>query len=434
MATAEVSLATTGFEMAILAKPHEIIPIKFFAPQGSDAILTALEEEVMRERAKLDISTERGRKAIASLAYKVSQSKTALDKARKDLVANQKEALKAIDKEGGLIWDRVEALQKKVRAELDEYEEVEKERVAAHEAELKIIVDCQSFPNPRNIIAIEAYIAALKIARQRNWEEFNSRAEAAIGEALRVFHCYLEDTKEAEAERAELERLRREEAERKEAARLQAIADEAAAKERRAAEERAAEAARAAEAERQQIELERAEAEAKAKQEEARRIEAERQAVLERERAELEARETEQRLKHQIERERIAAEDRRIREAEYAEQKRVAAVQEAERQLRVAEERRLAEEKAAQARIEEAQRQAERDRAAAVEAERKRVADEAERVRLETERREADRSHRAKVNNAALAALEASGIDKSTARAVISLIARGTVPHVTINY
>ena len=423
MATAEISLATTGFEMAILAKPHEIIPIQFFAPQGSDAILTALEEEVMRERAKLDISTERGRKAIASLAYKVSQSKTALDKARKDLVANQKEAIKAIDKEGGLIWDRVEALQKKVRAELDEYEEAEKERVAAHDAALKEMQEACVLPVLHTVADIEWRLIELAEMNLRQWEEFRSRADLTYLTAERALEIALANAKRAEEERAELARLRAEEAERKEAARLQAIADEAAAKERRAAEERAAETARAAEAERQRIKLERAEAEAKAKQAEARRIEAERQDVLERERVEREAKEREERLQRQLERERIEAETRareaakqRELDAEFAEQKRIAREREIEREKKVAAEN------------------AERARLAAIEAERKRVADEAERVRLETEKREADRSHRAKVNNAALAALKAAGIAEDVARQFVGLVAKGHIPHITINY
>ena len=173
IAPAETSApAETGTELAVLPALEAIVPAEFFKPSGSDAILTTLEETVMAMRAKLDISTEGGRRAIASLAYRVSRSKTALDKLREDLVRDRKVELKAIDKEGGAVWDRVEALQKKVRAELDEWENADKTRVAAHEAELKLIVDFQHSINPRNIVALETDIRAVENRRERNWEEF----------------------------------------------------------------------------------------------------------------------------------------------------------------------------------------------------------------------------------------------------------------------
>jgi hypothetical protein len=111
IAPAETSApAETGTELAVLPALEAIVPAEFFKPSGSDAILTTLEETVMAMRAKLDISTENGRRAIASLAYRVSRSKTALDKLREDLVRDRKVELKAIDKEGGAVWDRVSGL------------------------------------------------------------------------------------------------------------------------------------------------------------------------------------------------------------------------------------------------------------------------------------------------------------------------------------
>jgi colicin import membrane protein len=418
IAPAETSApAETGTELAVLPALEAIVPAEFFKPSGSDAILTTLEETVMAMRAKLDISTEGGRRAIASLAYRVSRSKTALDKLREDLVRDRKVELKSIDKEGGVVWDRVEALQKKVRAELDKWEEAEKVRVGAHEWTIGDLVGLSDYPKRSSQEILEALEKAESLFAHRDWQEFGERAMKAYNGVRLELNRQLDSMRKAEEERAELARLRQEEYDRKEAARVQAIADEAAARERKLAEDRAAEIARLAEVERQRVENERHEAEAKAKQAEARRVEAERQAVAMRERVEREARETEERLQRQIEQERIDAEHRRIEEAEYAEQKRIAREQEIERERKAAEEK------------------AERDRVAAIEAERKRVADEAERVRLETEKRERNKKHRERIEAAAAEGLIFRfPMQIELARDLIKAISEGLIPNITINY
>lgn len=408
---------------ASLSLVTQMTAAQLFAAGTIDPILEKIEAEARAEAAKLDISTAPNRKALASLAYKVARSKTFIDEKAAESVAAKKAEIKAVDAERARVWDKLEALQTEVRKPLTDWEEAEKARVAAHGEALRQMQEACVLPASHTVADIEWRLIKIDEINLRQWEEFRSRADLTYLTAERALQTALAYEKRAEEERAELARLRAEEFERKEAARLQAIADEAAAKERRAAEERAAETARAAEAERQRIELERAEAEAKAKQEEARRIEAERQATLERLRAEREAKETEERLKQQLERERIEAETRarevakqRELDAEFAEQKRIAREREIEREKKVAAEN------------------AERARLAAVESERKRVADEAERVRLETEKREADRNHRAKVNNAALAAIKAAGIAEDVARQFVGLVAKGHIPHITINY
>jgi colicin import membrane protein len=412
IAPAETSApAQTGTELAVLPALEAIVPTEFFKPSGSDAILTTLEETVMALRAKLDISTVGGRQAIASLAYRVSRSKTALDKLREDLVRDRKVELKAIDKEGGAVWDRVEALQKKVRAELDEWENADKTRVGNHEAALKLIQEAATSPWTSTVEIVER-IAYVNQLIDRPWEEFHSRAELLSRNVIMHLMRALDEAKQREAEAVELARLRQEEADRKEAARVQAIADEAAAKERRAAEERAAEVARAAERERKRIEDEKFEAEAKVRQAEQQRI------------ADAE----------QAKRELAEAENRRVKEAEYAEQKRVAAEQETERQLKLAEERRRADEQAAIVRAREAEARADREKAAAIQAERDRVAQEARRVAEEAERRAKNRAHQASVNRDILAALALLNIAEETGKIIIAAIAKGAVPHVTINY
>ena len=102
----------------------------------------------------------------------------------------------------------------------------------------------------------------------------------------------------------------------------------------------------------------------------------------------------------------------------------------AEREVRIAEAKAasaLAEQKAAEAR-------AEQDKQAAVEAERRRVADQAKAEAEARAQREEDREHKRTIHGEALAALTHLGISEKTAKKIITEIALGNVPHITIDY
>lgn len=427
-----------GFELALVPTAHTIVPSQFFAPQGSDQVIAALEVEVRKQAATLDISTEDGRKAIASLAYKVAKTKTGLDGARKDLVADRKEEIKAVDKEGSRIWDRLEALQAEVRKPLTDWETANTERLAGHNAAIATLEAVKVWANDKWQSAdLEQMNLELQGLRcyLRDWQEFAKRgaqardlAEIAVAEAI-------ERRTQHDHDQAELKRLRAEDADRKEKERLQAVADAAAAEERRKADERMAEQQRSAEAERLRVEAERYEAAAKAQQAEAERV-----AQLERERIEREAVETKARLERQLAEEREQAEQRRL------EAQRVAEEQADRARLALIEaEQRSAREAAAAA------EKADQERAAAVEAERSRQENirieqerirlqEVERVRAENEARENNKAHRRKVEKAAADAIIANtaiGQDsggRGIAEILINAIAAGKIPHVTITY
>lgn len=111
-----------------------------------------------------------------------------------------------------------------------------------------------------------------------------------------------------------------------------------------------------------------------------------------------------------------------------------AAAEQAEREKAEAIER----QKQAEARA-EAERLAAEQRArdaaeAARLAEIQRQADEAARIEAEQKAREADRAHKAKTNNAAVAALVAGGLTAEAAKLAVTLIAQGKVSAVRINY
>lgn len=92
-------------------------------------------EKIEKEARSLvpDVSTKKGRDAIASMAHKVARSKTYIDNAGKDLVAELKALPKQIDESRRIVRERLDALKDEVRRPLTEWEE-EQERIKAEEA------------------------------------------------------------------------------------------------------------------------------------------------------------------------------------------------------------------------------------------------------------------------------------------------------------
>lgn len=92
-------------------------------------------EKIEREARSLvpDVSTKKGRDAIASMAHKVARSKTYIDNAGKDLVAELKALPKQIDESRRIVRERLDALKDEVRRPLTEWE-AEQERIAAEKA------------------------------------------------------------------------------------------------------------------------------------------------------------------------------------------------------------------------------------------------------------------------------------------------------------
>jgi colicin import membrane protein len=107
----------------------------FTEPDGLDAILKGIEKKV--SGIVPDISTVKGRKEIASLAYKVAQSKTLLDKLGAELTTEWKEKAKKVDVSRKHARDFLDSLRDRVRQPLTEWEGAEAKRIADEEARLK---------------------------------------------------------------------------------------------------------------------------------------------------------------------------------------------------------------------------------------------------------------------------------------------------------
>ena len=233
----------------------------FTTKEQLDPIIEAIEKEA--RSLVPDVSTRKGRDAIASMAHKVARSKTYIDNAGKDLVAELKALPKQIDESRRIVRERLDALKDEVRKPLTEWE-AEQERIKAEEA--------------MNVLHAEALVMNENIDLQRAIQ-FEADHEMALLMNKDFDRDREEQRRLAEqAQRERDERLKQEAAEqaRRDAEAKHKAEIEAAA--RREAEEKA----RAELAERQRIEAEqraareKQEAEARAEREKAAAVEAER--------------------------------------------------------------------------------------------------------------------------------------------------------------
>lgn len=225
-----------------------------------DPLIEAIEKEA--RSLVPDVTTKKGRDAIASMAHKVARSKTYIDNAGKDLVAELKALPKQIDESRRVVRERLDALKDEVRRPLTEWE-AEQERIKAEEA--------------MNALHAEALVMNENIDLQRA-VQFEADHEMAL--LMNDAFDREQAEKKAEAERQriareeEIKRLAEEKAKREAAEQAQREIDAAAAREREAilAKERAEREQREA-AERAEREKQAAvEAERRKAQEEADRI------------------------------------------------------------------------------------------------------------------------------------------------------------------
>ena len=272
--------------------------------------LDPLIELIEKEARSLvpDVTTKKGRDAIASMAHKVARSKTYIDNAGKDLVAELKALPKKIDESRRVARERLDALKDEVRRPLTEWE-AEQERIKAEEA--------------MNAMHAEALEMNIKFDQELA-AKFEADHEMALLMDKDIDRERADKAAEAERQRIareeEIKRQAEEKAKREAAEKAQREIDAAAAREREAilAKERA---------ERERIEAQqRAECE---QREAAERAEREKQAAVEAERrkAQEEAdrirREAEQREQARLAEEKRKADEQARREADVKHRKTV---------------------------------------------------------------------------------------------------------------
>lgn len=373
--------------------PQETAMAVFSAEKGLEPWLQQIRIEI--DGFTPDISSRKGRDAIASMAYKVARSKTALDDVGKKLVADLKEIPKKIDAERKRVRDTLDAWQEEVRRPLNEWQAKEDARVDAHNGvigEIKLFGEIIEGLSAEDLEQCIRKVEAVAIGE--HLEEFEAEAARAKDQVLAKLRPALVTRKSLDAELAEIAKFNAEKAIREQQERDAEIARAAVAEAQRVAAA-AAQAERDAAARREQALIDQA-------------AQAQRDADQRSRDAEAAAANQALQLKlaaEQAERQKLQAEADRVAAEQRAEQDRIAAEQ---RQAQAVEQARLAEIARANAAADEIIRQ--------------------------QNAREADKAHKGAIYKAAKEAFMQNGMTEDCARLAVKLIASNMIPNIKITY
>ncbi len=166
-----------------------------------------------------DIETDQGRKDIASFAYRIAKSKTALDRVGKELTDEAKEIPKKIDAARKIARDTLDQWRDEVRSPLTNWEDAEKERIDYHVKQIEAIKVLGFTTDPHG----NAYSSkelrenlkfAMKVEVGEGCEEFEDEYRLARNNSVEDLERTIVVADKAEADAAELERLRKKAVER----------------------------------------------------------------------------------------------------------------------------------------------------------------------------------------------------------------------------
>lgn len=209
----------------------------FTTPNGLVELLAQINRDALSIAP--DLSTDKGRKAIASNAYRVAQTKTYLDNLGKEITDKLKELPKLVDANRKYARETLDALKDEVRKPLTDWEteqaRIEAEKKAAEEvAKLREEIErCHELGLLMNAEFDRKRAEELAEAKRQQEERDRQIAEAAAQAAREAAE------REAKEKAEAIERQAREERERAERERIAAqMAAEKAEKDRIEAEER----------------------------------------------------------------------------------------------------------------------------------------------------------------------------------------------------
>jgi len=263
----------------ITIEPTKVYEV-FTTPNGVASLLAQINADALA--IVPDLSTDKSRKAIASVAYKVSQTKSYLDGLGKDVTDKLKELPRTVDANRKHLRDTLDALRDTVRQPLTDWESeqarIEAERVAK-EAAAKLAAEVETCHELGLLMLAE--FDRTKAEEKAEAERIKKEREAEI-----AAHAAKEAREQAEREAKEkAEEVERQAAKERERAAQEALAQkqaiETAEREKVEAEQRHAkqlkdakelaerQATEAVEKEKQRVENARLAAEAEQKRREA---------------------------------------------------------------------------------------------------------------------------------------------------------------------
>jgi len=304
-----MNIATPADSGQLVTIPQETALSVFTTPKAMDPFLARIREEI--DAFVPDLTTAAGRKAIASMAYKIAQSKTYLESVGKALADEQKEIPKKIDACRKQVRDTLDSWKDEVRKPLTDWEAAEEARIKKHTDAITALNELSRLAPGRDSAGLKVSLVQVEaVVIGPACEEFEADYARAKDAARAALNEEIPKAEKREAEAAELIRLREEAARRAEQDRIAEIQREAAERAKREAE---AEAQRKIDAEKAAAEKAQADAAAEAQRKLEEQAAATRRAEEEAAAAQRRAAETEARLKREAEEgaNRIAAETAR---------------------------------------------------------------------------------------------------------------------------
>jgi colicin import membrane protein len=240
------------------------------------------EAKKLNEQTVFLYETKQGNKDARSYIYKLRQSKTAIEKARKEAKKESLEYGRKIDSEGKRLIGEIDEMITVHEQPLKLIEQKEADRVLQITQRITRISELENEAGLNSTGLQQNYDTIFALDIDDSYAEFKEKVLIAKDSALKNLAERLKQEKQDEAEQAELERLKQAETERLQKERDERIAREATEKAEREAKNRT-----------EQIEREKLEAEQKAILADQLRIESEKRAKIEREQAVEEARRSE---------------------------------------------------------------------------------------------------------------------------------------------
>jgi hypothetical protein len=190
---------------SIILAPGTSLESLLSIDKGLDPVLDQIERDARAEVA--DLTTAKGRKAVASLAYRVAQSKSALDAAGKAMNAEARKKIDVVDAQRRAARERLDTLRDEIRDPLTAWETADEKRIADHRIAMSAF-DLNRVTAMNAVEEIQSAIDSAQTVSLRDWEEFADEADAMAGAALAKFECDLEAAKERERQAEELASLK----------------------------------------------------------------------------------------------------------------------------------------------------------------------------------------------------------------------------------
>jgi len=195
----------------------------FTSDNGIDPYLQKIEEEALKLSEGLDPSVAKDRKAIISAAFKVTQSKTIMDKAGKSLKDGLMKDIKPIDPNRKKARDFCEDLADRIRKPVTDWEEAEQNRLdlikdaIVNIESLGLIVNLEDLSSKTLSELKSSLDTVMGIEANESFEGFQEEAQLQRYKSIESLTNQIAIEEAAEAEKVKQDKIDAENAEKEKA-------------------------------------------------------------------------------------------------------------------------------------------------------------------------------------------------------------------------